>query len=60
MNKIFACTVMLLGAASALGQAISTNGGSIQGTVTDPSGAAIPGAQIEITAPATGYDHTLK
>jgi hypothetical protein len=59
MNKIFACTVLLVGAASALGQAISTNGGSIQGTVTDPSGAAIPGAQIEISAPATGYDHNL-
>jgi hypothetical protein len=59
MKKILACTVLLVGAASVLGQAISTNGGSIQGTVTDPSGAAIPGAQIEISAPATGYDHNL-
>ena len=59
MKKILACTVLLVGAASALGQAISTNGGSIQGTVTDPSGAAIPAAQIDISAPATGYSHHL-
>ena len=59
MKKILACTVLLVGAASAWGQAISTNGGSIQGTVTDPSGAAIPAAQIDISAPATGYDHHL-
>ena len=29
---------------SANAQAISTNGGSIQGTIADPTGAAIPGA----------------
>ena len=27
-------------------QAISVNGGSIQGTITDPSGAAVPNAQV--------------
>lgn len=43
----------------AFGQAISVNGGSIQGTITDQSGAIIPNAQITITSPETGYNHTL-
>ncbi len=42
------------------GQAISTNGGAIQGTITDNSGAAIPGATVVVTSPDTGYTHTLK
>jgi hypothetical protein len=40
-------------------QAISTNGGSIQGTVTDPSGAVIPNVTVIIANPATGYSHTM-
>ncbi len=40
-------------------QAISVNGGSIQGTITDPSGAVIPRAQVVITSPQTGYKKTL-
>lgn len=44
----------------AIGQAVSSNGGSIQGTITDPSGAVIPGATVIITNPDTGYTHTLK
>jgi hypothetical protein len=43
----------------AVGQVVSTNGGSIQGTITDPSGAAIPNAAITITSPDTGYSRTL-
>ncbi len=39
---------------------MSTNGGSIQGTITDPTGASIPGATVVIAEPATGYTHTLK
>ena len=38
------CTVLLSAAALAFGQAGGT--GTIQGTVTDPSGAAIPGASV--------------
>jgi hypothetical protein len=34
------------------------NSGTINGTVTDPSGAAIPGASIEIENKVTGYDKT--
>lgn len=44
----------------ALGQAVSTNGGSIQGTITDPTGASIPAATVVIAEPSTGYTHTLK
>lgn len=40
--------------APAWGQAISVNGGSIQGTITDTSGAVISGATIVITATETG------
>jgi len=46
--------------AASYGQAISQNGGSIQGTITDPTGATVAGATIVITSPATGYTHTLK
>jgi len=40
-------------------QAISTNGGSIQGSIADGTGAAIPGATITVAAPATGFTRTL-
>ncbi|SEG17345.1 Carboxypeptidase regulatory-like domain-containing protein [Bryocella elongata] len=45
--------------ANVVGQAISSNGGSIQGTISDPTGAAIPNASIVITDPDTGYTHKL-
>ncbi|MGH9586377.1 MAG: carboxypeptidase regulatory-like domain-containing protein, partial [Acidobacteriaceae bacterium] len=45
--------------AVAFGQAISVNGGSIQGTITDQSGAIIPNATVTIKNPETGYTHTL-
>jgi Carboxypeptidase regulatory-like domain/TonB dependent receptor len=32
--------------------------GAINGTVTDPSGAAVPGAQVKATESSTGIDHT--
>jgi len=44
----------------AYGQAISTNGGSVQGTITDASGAAIPGAVVIVNNPDTGFTRTLK
>lgn len=40
-------------------QVVSSNGGSIQGTITDSSGAAIPGAKVAITAADTGFARTL-
>jgi hypothetical protein len=59
MKKLFALMLLMTASAFSFGQAISTNGGAIQGTITDPSGAAIAGAQITITDPAIGYSHTL-
>jgi hypothetical protein len=44
--------------ANVLGQAISVNGGSIQGTITDQSGAIIPNAEITVTNPETGLGHS--
>lgn len=44
---------------SVLAQAISVNGGSIGGTITDPSGAAISGAAISITSTDTGFKRDL-
>jgi hypothetical protein len=33
--------------------------GTIQGTVTDPTGAAIPGAQVKVSSPETGFARTV-
>jgi hypothetical protein len=44
---------------SIFAQAISVNGGAIQGTITDPSGAAVPGATILITGTDTGFKRQL-
>jgi hypothetical protein len=44
---------------TASAQAISTNGGSIQGNIADSTGAAIPNAAITISAQATGFSRTL-
>jgi hypothetical protein len=51
--------LVALASANAFGQAISSNGGSIQGTISDPSGAVIPDATVVIANPSTGYSHTL-
>ena len=59
LKKIFALLTLMTAATLSYGQATSTNGGSIQGTIADPSGAAIPGATVVISDPATGYTHTL-
>jgi hypothetical protein len=60
MKKLLAACLLLAASAFSLGQTISVNGGSIQGTISDPSGAAIPGATVVIINPDTGYTHTLK
>lgn len=63
-KKLFALLVLAsaihFSPTAAHGQAISQNGGSIEGTITDPSGAAIPGATVVIASPDTGYTHTLQ
>jgi hypothetical protein len=50
---IFGSCFFALPAQAQLGTA-----GTIQGTVQDPSGAAVPGAQIEISNPVSGYHRT--
>ena len=55
-------TLMTLLFATALlghGQAISVNGGSIQGTITDPTGAVVPGASVTISGTDTGSAKTV-
>jgi Carboxypeptidase regulatory-like domain len=44
----------------AAGQAVSVNGGSIQGTITDSSNAAVGDAAVTISSRETGYVKTLK
>ena len=41
----------------AVGANAQTYRGAINGTVTDPSGAAVPNAQVKATEKATGIDH---
>lgn len=36
------------------------NGGTIQGTVKDPSGAVVSGAEVTITNPVSGYSQSVK
>jgi hypothetical protein len=57
---MFALLALMTISTFSYGQAISQNGGSIQGTITDPSGALVSGATVVIADPATGYTHTLK
>src|ERR1700737_1798301 len=56
MRRVFLVMGMILG----LGVALSaqTFRGAINGTVTDPSGAVVPNAQVKATETATGIDHT--
>ena len=52
----FLCLVPFA-AAPAFGQGLG-NSGTIQGTVLDPSGAAVKGAKVEIRYPVSGYEAT--
>ncbi len=51
--------IPFIAAAVSFGQATSVNGGSIQGTITDPSGAVLPGAAIVIKGLDTGFSRSL-
>ena len=59
MKKIFAFILLITAAVFAHGQAISVNSGSIQGTITDPTGAVISNATITVTNTGTGSVNTL-
>lgn len=51
--------VMFFLVVTGFSQAISVNGGSIQGTITDSTGAVVPGAPITIVATDTGATKKL-
>jgi Carboxypeptidase regulatory-like domain len=56
---IFALLFIFLSAAvSALLAQSAGNGGTISGTVTDPSGAVLPGAIVKIENPVSGYNRS--
>jgi len=59
MKKLLALFALMTASTFCFGQATSTTGGSIQGSVTDPSGAVIPGATVVIADPEIGYSHTM-
>jgi hypothetical protein len=55
-----ACALSLLALCSAMPAAAQSSGnGSIAGTVTDPTGAAVPGATVLVTNTDTGVSRTL-
>jgi len=56
MTKL-ACALLLCSAAVlSFAQSTSVNSGTLQGSVTDPSGAAVAGAAVEIANPVSHYD----
>ena len=55
MKKFFAVVLFLFSAT--LPATAQTYRGAINGTVTDPSGAVVPGAAVKATNKATGIDH---
>ncbi len=62
MIKRFLGLVLVLCSITALsfGQAVSVNGGAIQGSITDASGAVVPNASVVIKATDTGSIREIK
>ncbi len=52
-------TIFLILCGMSLGQAISVNGGSIQGTITDPTGAVVSHATVIIEDTGTHFTKTI-
>src|SRR5437667_9437224 len=50
--------VILVVLSLAVGVSAQTFRGSINGTVTDPSGGSVPNATVKVTESAPGIDHT--
>ena len=60
MKKILSIVVVLFAAVTlSFGQAISVSGGSIQGAITDHTGAVVPNATVVVRSPDTGYSRTV-
>jgi len=52
--------LLFLAAITPLVYAYQSNSGTVSGTITDPSGAVLHNATVEITNPVSGYTRTLK
>jgi hypothetical protein len=60
MKKLLGLVVMIVvSTVLGYGQAISVNGGSIQGTITDGTGAVVSGATVTVAGSDTGSTKTL-
>jgi hypothetical protein len=60
MKRLLSVLMVLLAAVTlSYGQATSVNGGSIQGSITDPSGATVPDATVSILSVDTGSVKTV-
>ncbi|WP_263382994.1 TonB-dependent receptor [Granulicella arctica] len=60
MKKLLGLGLLAVASAAvSYGQAISVNGGSIAGTITDSSGAVLPNANITVTGTDTGFKKDL-
>ncbi|WP_158942299.1 TonB-dependent receptor [Granulicella sp. S190] len=60
MKRFFTLLVLLFATAiMSYGQATSVNGGSIQGSITDPSGAVVANATVTIVGTDTGSTKTV-
>src|SRR6202521_3850065 len=56
---VFVCLVLMLAVFVSFPVFAQVTGGTLSGTVSDPSGASIPGAQLTIKNVATGVERTL-
>src|SRR6202795_2026446 len=56
----FICQLGFVACLVMVGTARAQNVGSLSGTVSDPSGAAIPGAKVTITDPGSGFSRSVQ
>jgi hypothetical protein len=52
--------LLTCGGTPSFAQSTGGNSGTVRGSILDPSGAAIPGATVEIQNPVSGYDKSVR